>query len=402
MSSILSAQPTLVSRPTRLLLALVVILTALGEVSTQIYVPSLPAIAASFGTGKEVVQHTLTAFVIAFGLGQLVYGPLSDAFGRRRVLLAGLLLYLAATAACYLAESPQALIAARFMQGAGASAALVLARAITRDVWGVNAAPVMTLSTLALGLSVMLAPLVGGTLAALPTGWRTSFLFLLCVAGAVTALVWFGFRETHHERDPLAMRPKQLLTNYGELLRDRSYISFVLVLALTYGSLFAFISSAPLYIVGQMGLSSREYGLCFSAVASGLCAGMFTARLQLPRWGIVRTVWIGIAACLLAALSALALSSHPSLVSLLLPQLPLTFGAGLIIPATVAGAVIPQGRRAGLAAGLIGFLQMLGGALCGYLAVRFYAGSPVSMLVIQVIALTLALLVFFFGRRAKR
>lgn len=403
MNKTLSASPgTLASQPTRVLLALVIVLTALGEMSTQIYTPSIPSIAASFAVGKETVQHTLTAFILAFGLGQLVYGPLSDRYGRRQVLLTGLGLYLFATVACYLAESAQALIAARFMQGAGASAALVLARAITRDVWGAKAAPILALATLALALSIMLSPLIGGVLAAQPLGWRSSFLFLFGLGSAVMALAWFGYQETHHERDPHAMRPKQLLSNYSELLRDRSYIGFALVLAFTYGSLLAFVSSAPLYVVGQLGLSPREYGLCFAAVVSGLSSGMFAARFVSPRWGIARTVWIGIVLCLLSALCGLALTGQSSIFSLLLPQLPLTFGAGLIIPNTVAGAVIPQGRRAGLASGLIGFLQMLGGALFGYLAVRFYAGSPTAMLAIQVIALTLALLTFFFANMKKR
>lgn len=378
--------------PPRLLLLLVIVLTGLGDLSTQIYVPSLPAIATSFGVGKETVQHTLTAFILAFGLGQLVWGPLSDRFGRRIVLVTGLLLYLAASVACYLADSTQSLIGARFAQGAGASAAIVLARAITRDAWGAKAGPVMMLGTLAIGLCVMVSPLLGSVLATLPAGWQGSFIFLFALASVVLAYVWFGYRETHHARDPHAIHPLRLLSNYRALLGDRHYVGFALVLAFTYGGLFAFISSAPLYVVGQLGLSPREYGLCFLVVVAGLCAGVVVARSVSQRWGFARTLRIGISLCLASALAALALAlgSRSTLTSLLLPQLPLTFGAGLIIPSAIAGAVIPQAQRSGLAAGLLGFLQMLGGALFGYLAVRFYAGTPISMLSIQVGALALA------------
>ena len=378
--------------PSRLLLLLVIVLTGLGDLTTQIYVPSLPAIAADFGVGKEAVQHTLTAFVLAFGLGQLVWGPLSDRFGRRIVLLSGLLLYLAASIACYLADSTGSLIGARFAQGAGASAAIVLARAITRDAWGARAGPVMMLGTLAIGLCVMVSPLLGSVLASFPAGWQGSFVFLFVLASVVLAYVWFGYRETHHARDPHAIHPLRLISNYRALLRDRGYVGFALVLAFTYGGLFAFISSAPLYFVGEMGLSPQAYGLCFLVVVAGLCAGVVVARFMSQRRGFAATLRIGIGLCLASALAALALAwaTGPTLASLLLPQLPVTFGAGLVIPSAIAGAVIPQGQRAGLAAGLLGCLQMIGGALFGYLAVRFYAGTPTAMLAIQVGALALA------------
>ena len=387
--------------PSRLLLLLVIVLTGLGDLSTQIYVPSLPAIATSFGVGKEVVQHTLTAFVLAFGLGQLVWGPLSDRFGRRVVLMTGLLLYLAASLACYLADSTQALTAARFAQGAGASAAIVLARAITRDAWGAKAGPVMMLGTLAIGLCVMVSPLLGSVLAGLPAGWQGSFIFLFGLAGVVLACVWFGYRETHHARDPHAIHLLRLLSNYRALLGNRQYLGFALALAFTYGALFAFISSAPLYVVGQMGLSPREYGFFFLVIVAGLCTGVVAARYVSQRRGFGRTLRIGLGLCLASAVAALALAwgTQPTLVGLLLPQLPLTFGAGLVIPSAVAGAVIPQAQRSGLAAGLLGFLQMLGGALFGYLAVRSYAGTPISMLAIQVGTLALAATTILLAHR---
>ena len=378
--------------PTSLLLVLIIVLTGLGDLSMQIYVPSLPAVAAGFGVGKEAVQHTLTAFVLAFGLGQLVWGPLSDRFGRRIVLVAGLLLYLAACIAGYLADSVQALIAARFAQGGGASAAIVLARAITRDAWGAKAGPVMMLGTLVIGLCVMVSPLLGSVLATLPAGWQGSFVFLAVLASLILGYVWLGFAETHHARDPHALHPLRLASNYRALLGDRHYLGFGLALAFTYGSLFAFISGAPLYLVGERGLSPRGYGLFFLVVVAGLCAGVVVARSAAQRIGLARTLRTGIALCLASALVALALAwdPEPTLANLLLPQLPLTFGAGLVIPSAIAGGVIPQGQRSGLAAGLLGFLQMVGGALFGFLAVRFYAGTPVPMHAMQVGALALA------------
>lgn len=379
--------------PPRLLLLLVIVLTGLGDLSTQIYVPVLPTIASRFGVDKEAVQHTLTAFVLAFGLGQLVWGPLSDRFGRRRVLMSGLALYLAGCAACFLAGSTWSLTAARFAQGAGAAAAIVLARAITRDAWGAKAGPVMMLGTLVIGVCVMVSPLLGSMLATLPTGWQTAFIFLFALATVVLAYVWLGFEETHHARDPQAVHVPRLLSSYRELMGDRQYASFALALAFTYGALFAFISSAPLYVVGKLGHTPGEYGMFFFLIVTGLCVGVLAARPLSQRWGFARTLRIGLGLSLASAVFALtlALTDATTLASLLLPQLGLTLGAGLVIPSAVAGAVMPQAHRSGLAAGLLGFLQMLGGALFGYLAVRFYAGTPVAMLGIQVGALALAL-----------
>lgn len=379
--------------PTRLTLLLVIVLMGLGDLSAQIYAPSLPAIATSFGASKEAVQQTLTAFVLAFGLGQLIWGPLSDRFGRRGVLMIGLLVYLAASAACYLADSTEHLTIARLAQGAGASAAIVLARAITRDVWGTKAGPVMMLGSLAIGLSVMVSPLLGSLLGSFAAGWQGAFVFLVAAGGVVLAYVWLRFDETHHARDPHAIHLARLVANYRQLLGDRQYLGFALALAFTYGALFAFASIGPLYFVGRVGLSPHDYGLLFLVIVAGLCAGIAAARSLSQRLGFARTLRLGLALCLASALAALALAwaAQPGLLMLLVPQLPLTFGAGLIIPSAVAGAVIPQAHRSGLAAGLLGFLQMAGGAACGYVAVRCYAGTPIPMLAIQVGSLALAM-----------
>lgn len=382
--------------PSRALVGFVILLTGLGELSTQIYAPSLSALASDFGVGTVAVQATLSAFIVAYGCGQLVYGPLSDRFGRRPVLMAGLAVYLAATLACLAASSIEALIAARALQGGGASAALVLARAITRDVWGREAAPIIAVSTLAIAVSTVVSPLAGGLLALTPLGWRASFVLLLLLGLAVLAALLLGYRETHLTPDRDAIRPARLAANYAGLFRDAGYMGHVLTLMLAYGALFSFISGAPLVAVGSMGLAPWQYGAGFGLVVSGLCLGMLAARMVTGRLGLVRIMALGAALMLSAMVVALAVALSGPLgpAGLLLPQLPLTIGAGLVLPNAVAGAVMPQGMRAGLASGLLGFLQMAGGAAFGILVARLFDGTALPMLAVQLAAVGAMALVF--------
>jgi DHA1 family bicyclomycin/chloramphenicol resistance-like MFS transporter len=267
----------------------------------------------------------------------------------------------------------------------------------------VKAVPIMTMSTLFLSVCTALSPALGGVLTASSFGWQASFAFLLLVGVALLLLVLLAGRETNTNQDPDALRPGRLLSNYVGLLCDRNYMRFTLLVGMTYGALFTFISTGPLFFIGKVGLTPREYGLCFGGVVVGMCLGMLSARFVAPRLGLVRTLWVGIALSVAGVLLSLLLSGLPTLWTMLAPQLLLTFGAGLILPNAVAGAVIPQATRAGLAAGLIGFMQMAGGALFGVIAVRLFDGSLPSILFTQLAAVLVGLASFYLlGPRAQR
>ncbi|ATH80935.1 Bcr/CflA family efflux MFS transporter [Pseudomonas sp. KHPS1] len=376
-------------RPSRLLLLILMLLTALGEISTQLLIPALGALERGLHAVPGSSLLALTLFVAAFGLGQLFFGPLSDRLGRRPVLLAGLSLYLLASLGMLLAENIQMLIAARVLQGFGACAALVLARAIARDVWQAEAGPALALTVLGMFTAIVLSPLLGGLLTQYG-GWRAPLVASLVVGSVALLAVLGGYRESHVQRDPQAGRLSRLAGDYRDLLR--SCRALALTIAATYGAMFVVVAGSSAVYIGLLGLTAAQYGMTFAAIVSGLLGGaLFTLR-NVQRLGPQRVVAIGVALVLTGAFLTLAiyLLFGLSLLGLSLPQMLVTLGGGMVLPAAVAGAVIPNPQRAGLAAGLMGFAQMAGATLGGLLLTWLQDGSAWPMVALHALFAALA------------
>lgn len=376
-------------RPSRLLLLILMLLTALGEISTQLLIPALGALERGLHAVPGSSLLALTLFVAAFGLGQLFFGPLSDRLGRRPVLLAGLSLCLLASLGMLLAENIQMLIAARVLQGFGACAALVLARAIVRDVWQAEAGPALALTVLGMFTAIVLSPLLGGLLTQYG-GWRAPLVASLVVGSVALLAVLGGYRESHVQRDPQAGRLSRLAGDYRDLLR--SCRALALTIAATYGAMFVVVAGSSAVYIGLLGLTAAQYGMTFAAIVSGLLGGaLFTLR-NVQRLGPQRVVAIGGALVLTGAFLTLAiyLLFGLSLLGLSLPQMLVTLGGGMVLPAAVAGAVIPNPQRAGLAAGLMGFAQMAGATLGGLLLTWLQDGSAWPMVALHALFAALA------------
>lgn len=375
--------------PSRVLLLLLMLLTALGEISTQLLIPALGALERGLHAAPGSSLLALSLFVAAFGLGQLLLGPLSDRLGRRPVLLAGLSLYLLASLGMLLAENIQTLIAARVLQGFGACAALVLARAIVRDVWQAEAGPALALTVLGMFAAIVLSPLLGGLLTQYG-GWRAPLVASLALGGVALLAVLGGYRESHLQRDPQAGRLSRLLGDYRDLLG--SCRALALTIAATYGAMFVVVAGSSAVYIGLLGLSAAQYGMTFATIVSGLLGGaLFTLR-NVQRLGPQRVVAIGVALVLAGALLTLAiyLLFGLSLLGLSLPQVLVTLGGGMLLPAAVAGAVLPNPQRAGLAAGLMGFAQMSGATLSGLLLAWLQDGSAWPMVALHALFAALA------------
>lgn len=368
--------------PSRHLLLILMLLTAMGEVSTQLLIPALGAIEQGLSAQAGSSLLALSLFVAAFGVGQLLFGPLSDRLGRRPVLLAGLCLYLLATLGMLLAEDIHTLIVARMFQGLGACAALVLARAIVRDVWQAEAGPALALTVLGMFVAIVLSPIIGGLLTQYG-GWRAPILANLALGSLALLAVSSGYRESHVHRDPQAGCLAGLLGSYGDLLRGCR--ALVLTIACTYGAMFVMIAGSSAVYIGLLGLSAAQYGMVFAAMVSGLIGGaLFTLR-NIQRLGPQKVVAIGVALVLSGALLTLAiyLVFGLSVLGLSVPQVLVTLGGGMLLPASVAGAVIPNPHRAGLAAGLMGFAQMAGATLAGLLLGWLQDGSAWPMVALH-------------------
>lgn len=370
--------------PSRLLLVILMVLTALGEISTQLIIPALGGIEQGLGADRGASLAALSAFVAAFGIGQLLLGPLSDRVGRRPVLIGGLSLYLAATAWMLLADSMTGFILGRVAQGLGACAALVLARAIVRDVWKAQAAPALAMTVIGMLSAIALAPMAGGLLTHWG-GWHAPIFASLVVGSLALLAVLAFYRESNSSLDPKAGHPATLARDYFDLLKQRSSRALALTLAGTYGAMFAVVAGSSAVYIGLLGLSSAEYGLAFGATISGLIGGALFTQRRIMQLGPQRIVGIGVS--LVATGAVLTLLVHATLglsvLGLSLPQVLVTLGGGMLIPASVAGVVMPNAHRAGLAAGLMGFAQMLGATCSGLLLGALQDGTAWPMLGVQ-------------------
>lgn len=386
--------------PSRSLLMLLVVLTALGEISTQLIIPSLGAIEAAFVARPGSSLIALSAFVAAFGLGQLVLGPLSDRIGRRPVLIAGLLTYLLATGWMLFAHSMNEFIAARVLQGLGACAALVLARAIVRDIWQTQAAPALALTVIGMLFAIAISPVVGGLLTAYG-GWQAPVMTALFIGASTLVVVCILYKESNRQLDPQAGQLKHLVGSYLDLLRSHSSRAFAAALLLTYGAMFTIISGSSFIYMQLLHLSALEYGATFGLIVSGLIAGAVFTRRNITRLGPERIVGIGVTFVALGGLLTLAVYKvfGLSIIGLSLPQVLVTLGGGMVLPASVAGAVMPNAHRAGLAAGLMGFAQMLGATCAGLLLSMQQDGSAWPMVLLHVIFALAAFTVFHLLRR---
>lgn len=382
-------------KPSKTLLLMLMTLTALGEISTQLLIPALGELEQGFAAKPGSSLAALSIFVAAFGLGQLVVGPLSDRLGRRPVLIAGLLGYLLATGWMLLAGDIAEFIAARALQGLGACSALVLARAVVRDVWQAQAGPALALTVIGMLTSIALAPMLGGLLT-LAWGWQAPVLAAMSVGAVVLLAVLFFYRESNAHPDPQAGRLLKLAGDYRDLLRGRSVRTFALTLAFTYGAMFCVIAGSSSAYIKLLGLSAAEYGLTFGAIVSGLIAGALFTQRKILQLGPQRIVAIGVA--LVAGGAALTLLVHGlfglSVLGLSLPQVLVTLGGGMVLPASVAGAVIPNAHRAGLAAGFMGFAQMAGATLAGVLLGQLQDGTSWPMVLLHGLFATAAFAAF--------
>lgn len=342
--------------------------------------------ARHFGVELAAVQLTLSAFLAGLAAAQLIYGPLSDRFGRRPVLLAGLCIYVVATVACMVATSITLLIVARFAQALGACVGPVLGRAVVRDVHGRDgAARVLSYLSAAMALAPAIGPILGGFLEVW-FGWRFNFLVLGLYGLAGLLATYAMLPETNLHPDPEAARPIRIAIGYYRLLGHRAYLGYVLCCAFAYSAIFAFISGSSFVFIDVIGLSPDAYGFCFSAIVIGYIIGTLLAGRLSRRFDLDRLIAAGIriaafAAFLMAglAIGGVATTGLSGALAILIPMLIHMIGIGLILPNSIAGAIGPFPRAAGAASALLGFTQMSSAAITGIAVARLHDDTAVPM-----------------------
>lgn len=337
---------------------ILVAVSAIGPLALNMFMPSMPGLQAEFGVPYGTVQLTLTIYLIGLAVCQLFYGPLSDRYGRRPLLLAGLVLFVVASIASALTTSVEMLIAARLVQAVGGASGIVLARAIVRDLYqGEKAASVLGYITMAWVLAPMIAPAIGGYLDQL-WGFRSTFVVLAIVGAMTLAGAWVSLHETNLNR----RRDGRLWqsAHYGRILASRQFRLYATSLAFASAVFFTFLAFAPFLTVNIMGRSAVEYGLWFILVSFGYMIGNFLSGRYSMQVGNDRMVLFGNLLALFGAVLCLVLALLGILTpaALFAPMLLCALGNGLTIPNGTIRAISIDPLLVGTAAGLVGFLQM--------------------------------------------
>ena len=381
------------------LLALLMAMTAIGPATLNILVPALPGLVTRLATDAGTVQLTLSLYLLSLAAAQLLLGPLSDRFGRRPVVLAGLTLNVLASLAAIAASSIGALIAARIVQAIGASTGIVIGRAIIRDLYERDrAAAMIGLVTTAMVIAPMIAPLVGGILDT-AFGWEAIFLFIALFSTAVLLWALVVLPETRPASAPQA--PTLLWGETRALLANAKFYGYVLCGALGSAPFFTFLGGGPHVVVTLMGRTSAEYGMWFVVTSLGYMSGNFTVSRLSQRFGVDAMIVTGIAfevagAGLTCVLVAAMPQAGPAVI--FLPQLVISFGNGLLLPNCIAGAVSVRPQAAGTASGMTGFTQMAIGAASTQSVSILLAGASSAMpMAWQMLAVAMAAGAAFFA-----
>ena len=370
------------------------LLSAIGPFAIDMYLPALPSIGQSLGASVSAVQASLMAFFIAMGLGQVIYGPASDMLGRKLPLYFGVVLFGIASVACAMAPGIENLIAWRFVQGLGACAAMVVPRAVVRDLHtGVEATRLMALLMLVFSISPILAPLIGSLLIE-SLGWRSVFWAVTAIAIGVLLLLTFALPETRPAAQRVESSVRGALAAYSVLLRDARFLGLIMIGAFGSAAFFVYLANSPFVMINHYGLTPREYGVAFGInAASFIGVSQFTARLT-GRFGlapVVRAAVIGFAVfmVLLAALDLLGIARLDLLIILML----IGFGfLGLVFHSSAVLAMDPHGPIAGTASALMGTLQFLVGA-CVMAVIGLFANASARPMVLGIATCAVAALV---------
>ena len=358
------------------------VLSAIGPLAIDMYLPALPSIGQSLGTSITAVQMSLLVYFLALGIGQLIYGPLSDQIGRKPPMYFGLLLFIAGSIGCALAPNIHILVISRFFQGSGACAAMVIPRAIVRDLHTGNAAvKLMARLMLVFSVSPLLAPLAGSLLIEWQ-GWRSVFWVITLLGLSTLAMLSFRFPETRPVARERKINLTKLLTTYGPLLRDRTFLQLVAISALGISSFFLYLANSSFVLINHYGLTPIEYSIAFSVNAVSFIGSAQLAAKLGKRFGLVEVLKTALKGY--GGIMSLLLVFYIfgiDRVELLIVMLFIGYGfLGLIVPISTVLALEGQGTVAGSASALMGAARFVAGAaIMGGIGL-FSDGSPLIML----------------------
>ncbi|MBS0319799.1 MAG: multidrug effflux MFS transporter [Proteobacteria bacterium] len=334
-------------------------LIAITPVAMDLYLAALPSMAAALGTTPARAQLTLSLYMYALGVAQLVGGPVSDRWGRRPTLLVSLACFAVASAVCAMAQTVEVLIAARIAQAIAGAASATVPRAVVRDLYsGTDAAHMLSLMGIVLGMAPIVAPFVGAQLFAL-AGWRAPFVVVAAFGALLLVAVAAQMPETLRDADHRATHPRAMLANFGRLLHSRTFVRYGLTASFGFCGLFAFLAGSAFVFVTVLGRGETGFGLLFGAVMLGNLTGSVLSSRYGRRIGIDRVIGGATWAALVAgvAMAASAWAGFRSPVAIVVPMFVYMVALMMIVPQAMAGALTPFPAIAGAASSLLQFVQ---------------------------------------------
>lgn len=378
------------------IIAILCLVSSLGRFVLDSYLPSLPAISGQFNISSADTQRTLTTYLLGFSVSQLFYGPLSDRYGRRWVMLAGMLVFFTGSAVCSMATSAMKLMMSRLVTGIGAGACGVLNRAIASDCFkGADFSKAWSYTTTTLVITLIIAPVLGGVMQDV-YGWRSNFLLAALFVALVFFIVWRYLPETHRQVARSSLKLRTVLQNYWQILTSRAFILCTLCYTLAFSGLIIYFQVSPFLYVNVFGLTPSQYGWSSGVIAvCYLMGGVLVNRLS--HYFSTRQLLL-IGALLLIGGGVLMLLTcyfyQPSLASVLLSSAIYVIGARIVIPNAIAGSMEKFRHVSGSSSALIGCMQMLGSSFISLLISNFDDTTPAPMglffLVIGALSLLIA------------
>ncbi len=357
-------------------------LLAFGPLTLEMYVPALPLVAEAFGVGAGPAQLTVSVYLAGFAIGQLVSGPLVDVFGRRPLLLGGMVLIAAASAMCIVAPSIESLTVARFVQALAVSVGQVAGRAVIRDAHDpAGTARMLAFTMVVIGLTSAITPVAGGFLAVW-LGWEVVFALHVVLALIFFVLIWRRFAETIPVRETLSRQVTITRRGIVRLVADRTFLSYTASICFMFGSMFTFISAGAFMFVEVLGMAPAHFGFVFTAISGSLALGSFLAgslarRVDRRRIFVVAAVAV---AAISVAMAGIGWAGGASIAVLIVLLGAIGFAMGFVVALGMAGALAPHPEVAGTASALIGFSQGTFAAGMSAAAGLLFDGTVMSVL----------------------
>lgn len=376
-------------------------LTAIGPFSIDMYLPGFPAIAKSLNTTTTEVSLSLSGFFIGISVGQLLYGPLLDRFGRKKPLYIGMTLYILASLGCYFATSIEMLIGLRFVQAVGSCAAAVGSMAMVRDIFPVeDNAKVFAMLILILGVSPMIAPTVGGYVT-LVFGWQVIFIILASIATLVLLVVIFFLPESYEPDPTYSLKPGPIINSFLTVLKNPQFYTYALCGAVGFSGLFAYLAASPFVFMDVFGVSAKVYGWIFALLSVGFIGSSQLNNMLTKRYKSQRIVVVSLLCMVIASLIFLtgAANGWFGIGGTIAMIFIILCCVGISYPNTSALSLAPFSKNAGTAAALLGAFQMAIGTFVSIVVSMFKSRSAIPMAGLIAIAAATAFIILLIGRR---